>query len=200
MPLLFNPEGEFSGMLFGCERKRGVLGAALTNAVGESFRGRFRPSSAAPRPRSRPGRCSRAGVNGGSASKISLIVPMQASSEVRARSPSRKRARLGAVAPGCTLQPGVDERADQPGPDRALVIGRVARAQVAVVRAPCSRGGPGASERRPTGVSSRCSHDLEHRRPARRVEHRVRAARWRRSGSAGSAGSSPFSPSTTSYR
>ena len=31
------------------------------------------------------------------------------------------------------LEPGVDERADQPGPHRALVIGRVARAQVAVV-------------------------------------------------------------------
>src|SRR6516165_4408773 len=46
---------------------------------------------------------------------------------------------------GMDLQPGVDERADQPGPDRALMVGRIARAQVAiilglVVRAPrCER-------------------------------------------------------------
>src|SRR5262245_57679224 len=33
-------------------------------------------------------------------------------------------------------EPGVDERPDQPGPDRPLVISRVARAQVAVVRRP----------------------------------------------------------------
>src|SRR5207237_9499621 len=37
------------------------------------------------------------------------------------------------VIVGVNLQPGVDERADQPGPHRALVIGRVARAQVAEV-------------------------------------------------------------------
>src|SRR5919198_3409747 len=34
---------------------------------------------------------------------------------------------------GMDLQPGVDERTDEPSPDRALVIGRVARAQIAEV-------------------------------------------------------------------
>src|ERR1019366_7579749 len=32
------------------------------------------------------------------------------------------------------FQPGIDEGADQPGPDRALVIGGVAGAEVAIVR------------------------------------------------------------------
>ena len=52
------------------------------------------------------------------------------------------------------LEPGIDERADQPAPDRALVVGGVARAQVAVVLR-LVVAVPGASERRPTGVSSR---------------------------------------------
>ena len=65
------------------------------------------------------------GVYGGSASKISLIEPMHASLEMRVE-PVEQRARAGAIV-RVDLQPGVDERADQPGPDRALMIGGVAR-------------------------------------------------------------------------
>ena len=105
------------------------------------------------------------GVNGASASKISLIEPMHASPRW-ATKPSRKR-RAPARSSGMHLQPGVDERADQPGPDRPLVIGGVARAQVAVVLR-LVVGCPGASERRPTGVSSRSRTTSQHRLPARR--------------------------------
>ena len=50
-------------------------------------------------------------------------------------------------------QPGVNERTDQPCPDRALMISRITGAQIAEVFGfviGCSR----LSERRPTGVSS----------------------------------------------
>src|SRR5207237_8059048 len=43
-----------------------------------------------------------------------------------------KAARLLALV-GMHLEPGIDERSDQPGPDRALVISGVARAQIAKI-------------------------------------------------------------------
>src|SRR5262252_9766319 len=47
----------------------------------------------------------------------------------------KKSARAPVLA-GIHSEPGVDERPDQPCPDRPLVISRVARAQIAVVRRP----------------------------------------------------------------
>src|SRR2546426_6783512 len=70
-------------------------------------------------------------MNGGSASKISLIEPTHASSRW-GMNPST-RARAPARSSGKTFKPCVDERADQPCPDGALVIGCVARSQVAKV-------------------------------------------------------------------
>ena len=71
------------------------------------------------------------GVNGASASKISLIEPTQASLRWSTK-PSRKRRAACAVV-RMDAEPGVDERPDQPGPDRSLVIGGVAGPQVAEV-------------------------------------------------------------------
>ena len=73
------------------------------------------------------------GVYGGSASKISLIDADAGLVEMRRGSRPGTGARPAARS-GCVLHPRVDERADQPGPDRALVVGAVARAQIAVVR------------------------------------------------------------------
>ena len=126
------------------------------------------------------------GVYGASASKISLIEPMHASPRC-ALEAVEQPPRAGAVV-GMHLQPGVDERADQPGPDGALVIGGVARAQVAVVarlvvadgRARASAGRPASAAARArrrstgsqrarssTGWSSEIGEDLV--RPAGRV-------------------------------
>ena len=80
------------------------------------------------------------GTYGGSASKISAIDPTQASFS-RASKPSRKRAGARAIL-RMRFQPRIDERADQPRPDRALMIRRVARPQIARNRPPCSRDAP----------------------------------------------------------
>src|ERR1043165_8796099 len=69
-------------------------------------------------------------------------------------------------------EPGVNKRADEPGPDGALMIGRVARLQVAVV---------GRLELRVVrreraqadGRQKLLTRDFEHRLPARLVEHGV---------------------------
>ena len=123
------------------------------------------------------------GVKGGSASKISLIEPMQASSRCGDEA-VEEAARARAVV-GVHLEPRVDERADQPRPDRALVIRGVARAQVAVVASACSRGGRArASAGRPASAASLRTTSSTGG-PARCVEHRMRRARSRRSGSAG---------------
>src|SRR4051812_19878844 len=37
------------------------------------------------------------------------------------------------IVPRMNFQPGINERADEPGPDRALMISAVARAQVAAI-------------------------------------------------------------------
>ena len=71
------------------------------------------------------------GVNGGSASKISPIVPSPNSLE-GADAALEEAARAGAVV-GMELEPRVDARTDQPGPHGALVIRGVARAQIAEV-------------------------------------------------------------------
>ena len=71
------------------------------------------------------------GVNGASASKISLIDPMPASLRW-ATKPLRNFRAVGFLA-GMDLQIGVDVRADQPAPDGSLMIGGIARAEVAVV-------------------------------------------------------------------
>ena len=98
--------------------------------------------------------------------------------------PSRN-CRAPARSSGWTLQPGVDERADQPGPDRPLVVGGVARAQVAVSSAACSRAARArASAGRPASAAARAPRpSTGSQRVA--VEHRMVAARWRRPGSAG---------------
>src|SRR5687768_14651889 len=46
--------------------------------------------------------------------------------------PIEQPSRAGAIR-GIHPEPGIDEGTDQPGPDGALVVGRVARAQIAVV-------------------------------------------------------------------
>src|SRR5215217_6310643 len=51
--------------------------------------------------------------------------------EVLLEPPQKTAGLLAAV--GMNLEPGVDERADQPSPDSALVIGRVAGAQIAEI-------------------------------------------------------------------
>ncbi len=71
------------------------------------------------------------GVNGGSASKISLMEPMQASLKC-GHEAVQKLARAFEIAE-VNLEPRVDERPDQPGPHRSLMIGRIASAKVAVI-------------------------------------------------------------------
>ena len=145
------------------------------------------------------------GVNGCSASKISLTEPMHASSRwcVSVSSSS-----LAPRSIGMTLQPGLDEMSHQPGPDRALVVGGVAGAEVAevsrlVVRmirrkraqadgrqraglrspaapAPTGRGrAPGATAR-----SQRSGWDGRHHRHRARRRRRRRESRATRSRSA----------------
>ena len=60
----------------------------------------FSARRAALRPRSRPGRCSRAGMNGDSASKTSLIEPMQA--PFRCGSKAARKPRAVLRSSGCT--------------------------------------------------------------------------------------------------
>jgi hypothetical protein len=53
---------------------------------------------------------------------------------------------------GVDLEPGIDERANEPSPHCALVIGCIAGTQVAEIVRPVI-GSPGAKERNPTGVT-----------------------------------------------
>ena len=69
------------------------------------------------------------GVKGASASNISLMEPMISVVEVR-REIFNESPRAPAVI-RINLEVGINERAYQPSPDRALMIRRVARAQVA---------------------------------------------------------------------
>ena len=132
-------------------------------------------------------------------SKISLIVPMHASSRCGMK-PSRKRRAPDAVV-RMHLEPCVDERADQPCPHRALVIGRVARAQVAEVRG-LKSGWSGDSERSPPGSGDVSRATLDAPRPSATRRARDARARWRRAGSAAARSSSPSARalSTTSWR
>ena len=70
------------------------------------------------------------------------------------------------------LEPGVDVRADQPRPDGALMVGGVARPQVAVVAGlvigVARRQRPQADRRQQP-----LANDVEHRRPPLGVEDRV---------------------------
>ena len=103
------------------------------------------------------------GMYGASASKISLIEPTHASSRCASKPSSSVRA-PGAVV-GVQLQPRVDERPDQPGPDRALVVGGVARRAGRRSTSPCSPDGPApASAGRP--ASAAAPHDVHHRAPS----------------------------------
>ena len=138
------------------------------------------------------------GVYGASASKISLIEPMQASprcgDEARRGSCARARAVVGvdACSQASTNGP-ISQR-----PDRALVVGGVARAQVAVV------------VRLVVGVAGRERAQADRRqqalaRPRRApaaqrvaVEHRVRQRDREELVRAGRRGRRRCSPSTTS--
>ena len=68
-------------------------------------------------------------------------------------------------------EPCVDERSDEPRPHGALVIGRIARAQVAVVRLLVIRM---IGRQRAQSVRSQqlLLHDIEDALPARLIEHR----------------------------
>ena len=68
---------------------------------------------------------------GSRASNTSLIVPMPLSLRCYGKR-SRNFARSAFVV-RMNFQPGIDKRPDQPGPDRALMISAIARAQVAGV-------------------------------------------------------------------
>ena len=110
------------------------------------------------------------GVNGGSASKISLIVPIAASPRC-ASNPDRKP-RAACLLVGIGPEPGVDERADQPGPHRPLVIGRVARPQIAEIARFVVRLA-GRQRAQPDRGQEPLAHRVDHRAPALLVEHRM---------------------------
>ena len=111
------------------------------------------------------------GVNGASASKTSLIDPMHASSRCGTNPSSARRA--PSTSSGIHLQPRVDERTDQPAPHRALVIGRVARAQVAEV-ARLVVGVAGRERAQADRRQQPIAHDAHHRLPAVARQHRMR--------------------------
>ena len=137
------------------------------------------------------------GVYGLSASKISLSVPMPASSRCAAK-PSRQLPRARLVV-GMDLEPCIDERADQPSPDRALVVGRVAGAQVAVVLrlvVAVPRRERAQADRRQQPLA----HDVEDRHASARDRARDGRARSRGSDSAGTPGRRPARRRSTSYR
>ena len=109
------------------------------------------------------------GVKGGSASKISLSVPTPAVARCASKPSRQRRARL---VVRIHLQPRVDERADQPAPHRALVIGGVARAQIAVVlRLVVAM--TGRQRAQSDGRQQAIADHVEDRPPALAVEHRV---------------------------
>src|SRR3954451_25489256 len=73
---------------------------------------------------------------------------------------------------GVELEPGVDERPDQPGPDGPLVIGGVAGAEVAVVFR-LVVGMAGGERTEADGGEKPLARDRDDRLPARPVEDRV---------------------------
>src|SRR6185312_15404485 len=89
----------------------------------------------------------------------------------RADASLEKAPRAGSIA-GVHLEPGVDPRADQPRPDRALVVRRVARPQIAEIAFFVLR-----LARRQRAQADRgeqpLAHDVEHRVPARPLEYRM---------------------------
>ena len=137
------------------------------------------------------------GVNGGSASKISLMDPRHASSEMRGKS-FEEFLRARRIF-GMHLQPRIDERADQPGPHRALMISGVARTQVAIVLRLIIRLCPatGCAAQRVSAVGA---GDLHHGFPVRRIEHRMLQRNRQAADSAGTRDRPPSGPSTTSNR
>ena len=109
-------------------------------------------------------------VCGSRASKTSLIVPIPFSFML-----SGKRSRnFRAVAFSCGMhfQPRIDERSDEPRPDRALVIGAVSGAKVAAVDRFVIR--MVRRERtKPDRGKQFALGDVDHRFPARLVQHRM---------------------------
>src|SRR4051812_45556142 len=76
------------------------------------------------------------------------------------------------VLAGMDLEPGIDERPDQPRPDRSLVVGAIARPQVAGIKRFVIR----MFRRERTKTDRRDQllfRDIDHRFPARRFEHRM---------------------------
>ena len=108
------------------------------------------------------------GVNGHSASKISLIVPSAASFRCGRKASRKPRAPCAVV--GVYLEPGVDKWADQPGPHRSLVIGRVAGAQVSEI-ARLEIGLAGRQRAQADRRQQPLADDIQHRLPAAVVEH-----------------------------
>ena len=106
------------------------------------------------------------GLNGASASKISLMVPRQAS-ESSLLEADEKPAGAGAIV-GEGLEPGVDEGADQPAPHRPLVVGGVARAEIAVV-AGLVVGEPGRERAETEGRHQLLAHDARARAASARA-------------------------------
>ena len=129
------------------------------------------------------------GVYGGSASKISLIVPTHASPRCWSK-PVEQAARAGAV-----VRDGPSARRRRTGRSarpRRSPGGRRRRARAGRrSSAACSRGGRAPASAGPTGVSSRSRTTSQHRLPARRGRAPGAAARSRRPGSAGRPASSP---------
>ena len=122
------------------------------------------------------------GVYGGSASKISLIDPMQASPRWGTK-PLQEGSGTGELA-RVELQPGVDEGPDEPAPHRPLVVGGVARAQVAVVPG-LVVGMAGGQRAQAHRREQPLLHDVHHARPIAHARAPDGPARWRRPGWAG---------------
>src|SRR6476661_7308354 len=72
---------------------------------------------------------------------------------------------------GKHLEPRIDERPDEPGPDRALVVRRIARPQVAVV-ARLEVGIAWRERTKADGCEQSIAHDTDDRFPPIRLQHR----------------------------
>ena len=146
-----------------------VRGGAPALRSGSIPGSRSSPSSAGLPPRSRPGRCNRAGVCGASASNTSLIVPRPASSRWSGK---HRESRARPLFVRMKFQPGIDKRPDQPGPDRSLMIGGVARLQVAMVIL-FVIGIVRRKRAQPDRREQLAFDDLEHALPAFALQHRM---------------------------
>lgn len=76
------------------------------------------------------------------------------------------------VVAGMHFQPGIDERSDEPGPHRSLVVRRIARPQIAVVRR-LVVGMVLGQRPQAEGREQLVSHDLDDTLPSRFVEDRI---------------------------